>query len=172
MKKNEIVILAVKMLGLYFAIQGFASIMVSFGRSGIEGFEIWYFHLGIFIYFLAGLILFTKASAISKYILPHDDSIVSRIEISENFQTAALRIVGICIAVIATPGLVNLAGKVIQIELNDSELPDYMKDNSSFFIPLLSQVVYFLLGILLALGPGSVVRLLGRFDKTIEKMNT
>ena len=172
MKKNEIVILTVKLLGLYFTVQGFASVLVTFGRSGFDGFESWNIHIALLIYFLSGLVLFTKASAISKYILPPDDSVVSKLEISENSQAAALRIIGICIAVVATPGLVHLVGKIIQIELASSEIPEYMKDKTSFLIPLISQVVYFLLGVFLALGPGSVVRLLGRFDKTIEHITS
>ena len=172
MKKNEIVILAVKLLGLYFTIQGFASVLMSFGQSGFDGFENWNLHIGILIYFISGLILFAKAPSISNYILPHDENFVTKLEISDNFQAAALRIIGIYIAVVATPALVHLAGKIILIEIGGSEIPDYLKDKPNFVVPLISQIIYFLMGVCLALGPGSVIRILGRFDKHIEKMNT
>ncbi len=77
MKKNEIVILALKLLGLYFTIQGFSSLLMSFGQSGFDGFENWNLHIGILIYFISGLILFVKAPAISNYILPPDENIIT-----------------------------------------------------------------------------------------------
>ncbi len=172
MKKNEIVILAVKLLGIYFTIQGLASISMTFGQNGFRGIGNWSLYIGVIVYFISGLILLLKADAISKHILPPDDSVVTQLNISENFQTAALRIVGIYISIFAIPGFLHLAGQMIQYDLYGAEIPDYLKEKPNYIIPLTSQAIYFLLGAFLALGPGSIIRLLGRFDKTIGKMNT
>jgi hypothetical protein len=172
MKKNEIVILAVKLLGLYFTIQGLASVSMTLGQNGFRGLDNWSLYVGVLVYFISGLILFLKAEAISKHILPSDDSVVTELNISENFQSAALRIVGIYVLVFAIPGLLHLAGNMIQYNLYGAEMPNYLKEKPNYIIPLTSQAIYFLIGVFLALGPGSIIRFLGRFDKTIEKMNT
>ena len=170
--KNEIVILAVKLLGIFITIQGLSSFSMTFGQNGFHGIDNWSLYLGVSIYLISGLILIFKAEVVSIHILPPDDTSVTELKISENFQTAALRVVGIYVSVFAVPGLLHLIGKMIQFEFYGSGIPDYIKEKPNYILPLLSQIIYFLIGVLLALGPKSIIRLLSRFDKTIEKMDT
>ena len=172
MKKNEIVILAVKLLGLYFTINGLSSVSMAFGQNGFQGLANWGFYIGILVYFLSGILLFLKAEVVSKHILPSDGSVVTELNVSDNFQTAALRIVGIYVTVFAIPGMLTLAGNMIQYNQYGADMPGYLVEKPNNIIPFTSQAIYFLLGVFLALGPGSIIRFLGRFDKTIEKMNT
>ena len=172
MTKKEIIILALKLLGLYFIIQGLTSVSVTFGQNGYTGFDNWSLYIGVLLYFISGLILYFGSDLISEHILSSDEIVITELNISENLQAVIYRIVGVCITVFAIPGLVHLVGQIIQVKIYGSELPHYIRESPSYIIPLISQFVYFLLGVFLALGPGSVIKLLGRFDKTIEKMNT
>jgi hypothetical protein len=172
MKKNEIVILAVKLLGIFITIQGLSSFTATFGQNGFHGIDNWSLYLGFLIYLLSGLILLFKAETLSAHILPLDESTVTELNISENFQTAALRIVGIYISIFAIPALIHLTGKMIQYEFFGSEIPEYLKEKPYYIVPLISQTVYFLMGLFLAMGPSAIIKVLSRFDKTIEKMST
>ena len=172
MKKNEIVILAVKLLGIFITVQGLSSFTSTFGQNGFHGIDSWSLYLGFLIYLLSGLILLFKAEVLSVHILPLDDSTVTKLNISENFQTAALRIVGIYISIFAIPALLHLTGKMIQYEFFVSEIPEYLKEKPYYIVPLISQTIYFLIGLFLAMGPSVIIKVLSRFDKTIEKMST
>ena len=171
MKKNEIVILALKLLGIYLTIQGLSAFTSTFGQNGFRGFDNWSLYFGFFIYLLSGLILFSKAKPLSSYILPIDEGSVDELKISEGFQKAALRIVGIYISIFAIPALLHLTGKMIQYELFGSQLPEYLQQKPLLIVPLISELANFLIGLFLAFGPGSIIKMLSRFDKTVEKMN-
>ena len=172
MKKNEIVILALKLLGIYITVQGLSAFASTFGQNGFRGIGSWSMYLGFFIYLLSGIILLLKAKSLSSHILPIDDETIDELKISEGFQKAALRIVGIYISIFAIPALLHIAGQMIQYRLMGYQIPDYLQQKPLLIIPLISQFVYFLIGLFLALGPGSIIKVLSRFDKTIEKMNT
>ena len=171
-KKNEIVILALKLLGIFITVQGLSAFASTFGQNGFHGIGNWSLYLGFFIYLLAGLILLFKAVAISKFILPIDNGAITELKISENFQAAALRIVGIYISIFAIPALLHLLGRIIEYKYFRTEIPEYMKENPNFIFPLISQAIYFLIGLYLAIGPRSLLKVFGRFDKTIDKMST
>jgi hypothetical protein len=168
MKKNEIVILSLKLLGIYITAQGLSSFAATFGMNGFHGIDNWSLYFGFVIYLLSGLILIFKAGTISGFILPRDNSNVEKFEMPETFQKSALRIIGLYIAISSFPALVHISGKIVQYEFWGSEVPEYLKEKPYLIIPLGS----FLLGVYLALGPSSVIKALGRFDKTIERMGT
>ena len=170
MKKNEIVVLAIKLLGIYMFIQGLATLGSSFGMGDFSKSSTLSLYFGVLIILFSGIILFLKAVAISKYILPDDENSISSIEISENFQAAVLRIIGIYVLVFSLPALVHLVGQMVQAHYAGPEIPDYLKVKQTNYIPLISQLVRCLLGVFLTLGAGPVIKVLGRFDKTIEKM--
>jgi hypothetical protein len=172
MKKNEFVILSLKLLGIYITVLGLASIGSAFGMRGLSHMDSWGLYIGIIVYLVAGVILISKAGLISQYVLPIDNGIIDKFYISEPFQKAVLRIIGIYIVILAIPSLVQIAGQWIQYGLWGSKIPEYMKETPNYIIPLISQLIRFLLGLFLALGPSSIIKILGRFDKTIEKMGT
>ena len=172
MKKYEIVILSLKLLGIYITVLGLSSIGASLRMNEFRGIADWSMYFGFIIYLCSGLILIFKAEKLSEYMLPHDDSIIEKFEISESFQKAALRVIGLYVAIFAFPPLFHIAAKIVQYKFWGSELPEYLKDGPLYIVPFLSELVRFLLGLFLALGPGSIIKILGRFDKTIEKMNT
>ena len=172
MKKIEIVILALKLLGIYITVQGLSAFTSTFGQNGFRGIGNWSLYLGFFIYLLSGIFLLIKAKPLSGYILPIDKENVDELRISEGFQNAALRIVGIYISIFAIPALLHILGQMIQYNFLGSEIPEYLQQKPMLIVPLISQLIYFLIGLFLALGPGSIIKALGRFDKTIEKMNT
>ena len=95
MKKNEIVILSLKLLGIYITVQGLSSIGSFFRMNELRGLSDWSMYFGLIIYLGSGLILIFKSKKLSKYMLPHDDSMVEKFEISETFQKAALRVIGL-----------------------------------------------------------------------------
>ena len=172
MKKHEIVILSLKLLGIYITVQGLSSIGASFGMNDFRGIANWSMYIGFIIYLSSGLVLIFKAEKLSGYILPNDDTFVEKIAISETFQKAALRVIGLYVAIFAFPPLFHIAAKIVQYKFWGSELPEYLKDGPLYIVPFLSELVRFILGLFLALGPGSIIKVLGRFDKTIEKMGT
>ena len=172
MKKNEIVILALKLLGIFLTVSGLSAFASTFGQNGFRGVGNWSLYLGFFVYLLSGLIVLLKARSLSKYMLPFDDSVVTELKISENFQAAALRIAGVYISASAIPSVLHLTGRIIEYKYFKNEIPDYLKQNPNFIIPLLSETIYFLIGLFLAMGPRSLLKVLSRFDETIEKMST
>jgi hypothetical protein len=172
MRKNEIVILALKLLGIYIFVQGIASFGTSMGINGISGFDNWSLYFGTLIFLISGLILIFKAENISKYMFHLGDDTVAKFDMSESFQKGALRIIGIYVAIFALPALIHIIGQIIQYELLSSKIPDHLKEKPNYVVPLISQIVRFLLGVFLALGPTAVIKALSRFDKTIERIGT
>ena len=78
MKKNEIVILSLKLLGIYITAQGLSSFAATFGRNGFHGIDNWSLYFGFVIYLLSGLILIFKAGTISGFILPRNNNIIEK----------------------------------------------------------------------------------------------
>jgi hypothetical protein len=172
MNKTEVVIIALKLLGIYILVLGLASIATSTGINGLSGFSNWSLYFGTFIYLASGFMLIYKGESISKLIFRPSEDIVERLEISQNFQKGALRIIGIYVAIFALPALIHIAGQIIEYEVMSSDLPRYLQQKPNYIVPLVSQAVRFLLGTFLALGPNSVIKALSKFDTTIEKMGT
>ncbi len=172
MNKNEIVAIALKLLGIYIFVLGLASIGTSTGINGFTDLSNWSLYFGIIIYFASGVILIFKGDFISKLLFRPGEHVIERFEISETFQKCALRIIGIYVAISALPALVHIAGQIIQYNFLGSDIPEYLQQKPNYVVPLISQAVRFLLGVFLALGPGSVIKVLSRFDSSIEKMNT
>ncbi len=172
MKKNEIAILGSKLLGIYFIVSGLSGFPATIGMGDPEGIYDFSFILGLLIVITIGAILFLKADNISKFLLGSESSSIEKIEISERFQGAALRLIGIYILVNSIPSLVHLFGQIIQIHYFTSEIPKYLQDRPFPIVSLVSQFIRFLLSLYLTLGASSVIKILGRFDKTIEKMGT
>lgn len=171
MKKNEIVILCLKLLGIYITVQALSALGGLSWMNGWDWMNNFSLSVGYVIYLLAGLILVFMGRDISRCILPPDDDTVGEFEISETFQKAALRIMGVYVAILAIPSLVNVIGQAVQYDSFGSEVPDYLRGRQNIFIsPLVSSLVRFLLGVFLMLGPSSVVKLLSKFDKTIAKI--
>jgi hypothetical protein len=172
MKTNEIVILSLKLLGIYIFVQGLGSLGSSIGINGINGFGNWSMYLGSFIFLISGLILIFRAENISRLLFTFTDEPIRIFDVSENFQRGALRVIGIYVAIIALPAFVHLIGQMIQYRFASSTVPDYLKEQPNFLIPFISQAILFLLGLFLALWPTEIIKALHRFDKTTEKMNT
>jgi hypothetical protein len=80
MKKNEIVILALKLLGIYITVQGLSAFASTFGQNGFRGIGNWSMYLGFFIYLLSGIILLLKAKSLSSNILSIDDETIDEYE--------------------------------------------------------------------------------------------
>ena len=172
MRINEIVTIALKILGIYIFVLGLSSITSSAGINGLSGLSNWSLYLGTIIYLISGLILIFKGENISKLLFRSNESIVERFEISENFQKGALRVIGIYVAIFALPALIHIAGQIIEYDILSSDIPEHLQKKPNYIVPLVSQSVRFLLGVFLALGPNSIIKALSRFDKTIEKMST
>ena len=172
MKKHDLVILSLKLLGIYITIQGISSISMSFGVNGFSGLDSWSLHFGVFVFLASGLCLIFKADTLSKYILPDDGSTIENLELSEGFQKAALRIMGVYVAVFSIPSLSHIIGQMVESGFIGTEIPDHVRETPSYIVPFVSQLIRFLIGLFLALGPSSVIKALGRFDKTIEKLGT
>ena len=174
MKRNEIVTIALKLLGIYILVLGLAAIATSTGVNGLSGFGNWSFYFGTLIYVISGLILIFKGDNISTLLFPpkEHEHIVEKFEISQNFQKGAFRVIGIYVAIFALPALVHIAGQIIEYGVLSSEIPGYLQQKPNYVVPLVSQVVRLLLGIFLALGAESVIKVLARFDKTVEKLST
>lgn len=164
--------MALRLLGIFLTASGLSAFASTFGQNGFRGIGNWSLYLGFFIYLLTGLIVLLKAETLSKYMLPINDSAITELKITENFQAAALRVAGIYISASAIPSVLHLAGRIIEYKYFKTEIPEYLKENPNFIIPLLSETIYFLIGVFLAMGPRSLLKVLSRFDKTIEKMST
>ena len=171
MTKNEIVTIALKILGIYVLILGLSSISAPLRFCAMEGVNNWSFFITTFIFIVSGLILIFKAESISKLITRSSDGLVDKIDFSENIQKAALRVIGIYVAVFTLPSIVFLFGEVIQYKIAMKSVPEYFQQRPNFVVPMISQMLRLIIGIYLALGADTVIRALGRFDKTFEKMN-
>jgi hypothetical protein len=172
MNQKEIASVALKILGIYVLILGLSSISAPLGFPGIDGLNFLSFLVSTLTYILSGLILIFKAESISNILLRSDDQLLEKIDVSENFQKASLRVLGVYVAVFAIPSLVHLAMETIHYQILSSSVPEHLQQKPNYIIPLVSQALRFLIGVYLALGADSVIKVLGRFDKTIEKMNT
>lgn len=151
---------------------GLSSIASSIGINSLSGFSNWSLYFGIFIYIISGLILILKGENISKILFRFEDNSIEKFDISENFQKGALRVIGIYVAVFALPALIHIAGQIIEYRILSSDIPKHLQQKPNYIILLVSQSVRFLLGVYLALGPNSIIKVLSRFDKSIEKMST
>jgi len=78
MNNNEIILIALKILGLYILVQGLASLASSTGINSLSGFDNWSLYLGTFIYLIAGLILIFKTESISKLIFSPSENVVQK----------------------------------------------------------------------------------------------
>ena len=172
MNKNEIVTIALKVLGIYIFVLGLSSIASSIGMNSLSGFSNWTLYIGIFIYIISGLILIFKGENISKLLFRFDDKKIEKFDISEDFQKNALRVIGIYVAIFALPALIHIVGQIIEYKILSSDIPKHLQQKPNHIVLLVSQSIRFLLGVYLALGPNSILKILSRFDKSIEKMRT
>ena len=126
MKKNEIVTIVLKILGIHIFVLGLSSIATSTGINGLSGFGNWSLYLGTIINFISGLILIFKGENISILLFRSDENVVEKFEISENFQKGALRVIGIYVAIFSLPALIHIAGQIIEYDILSSDIPEHL----------------------------------------------
>jgi len=84
MNKKEIVVVALKLLGIYIVVQGLSSIATFAPTTGFRAFANWSLYFGTFIFLALGLVIIFKANRISPLILKPDDDIVEKFGSSPN----------------------------------------------------------------------------------------
>ena len=174
MRKNEFVMLCLKIMGIYFLLMGLINLPHLIKNLAEPKFSSWDFFASPLLFLICGIILFYKAPSFTRFIINVDKENESEIEFSPTSNTIriALQVVGFYILATAIPHffqiLVNAVGYYYEI----STIPDYLRQKQQYFIYLVSPAIKIAIGIWLVLGSKAIIRILGRYDSTISSMET
>lgn len=174
MKKNEFVILCLRLLGIYFFVLGLGS-LPNITSMFIESSDLPpYLFLGPFIFIICGFVLYIFASKMSLFIIEFSEAEEDglHITVSEKTTRIALLVLGIFIFAYAVPQFLQLSIDVGLYYLNIDEIPKHLRTVQHRWTYLIGPIVKLLIASILIIGPDKILEFLAKYDETFKRLKS
>lgn len=172
MKKDEFVTLCLKIMGIYFLLMGLINLPHLLSCLTEPEMSHWDFFVSPLLFFVCGIILFLKAHSFSRFIIDVDQEKEADIQFSPTYNTnrVALQVLGFYILAQAIPAFFQILANAALYHYNISTIPEYLRQKQQHFIYIVGPTIEMAIGIWFVLGSKTLIRILGRFDSTIRKI--
>ena len=171
MRKNNFVILCLRLLGIYFGVFGLSALpnVISMFLAGSR-FPTNFF-IGPVILTLCGAILCIFAPGISRYIIDFSEAEEDGFHITASEQTAriAFVILGIFIFTQALPQLIQISFDVVLYYKNNAEIPAHLRAGQYRWTYLIGPLIKLIIGVVLILGPDKIMNILSKYEDTFKQ---
>jgi hypothetical protein len=171
MKKNDVVILCLRLLGLYFFVLGLGAlpgvISMFLRLSQTES----YFFIGPMLYLISGVILFVFAPRISSFIIPFSGAREDGLPSGASEQTAriAFIVLGIFIFAQALPQLLQLAIDIGLYYVKMNEIPKHLRAQQKSWTILIGPGIKLAIATVLIIGPDKITGFIAKYDASFKR---
>jgi hypothetical protein len=174
MRKNNLVTLCLRLLGIYFGVFGLSSlpnvISMFIESSNLPS----YFYISPIILIVCGTILCIYAPKISLFIIEFSEAEEGGFHITASEKTTriAFLILGIFIFAQTLPQLIQLSFDVGLYYKNIDEIPKHLRSVQHRWTYLIGPVIKLFIGVILIIGPDKVIGLIAKYDDTFKKIKS
>ncbi len=171
MKKDEFVMLCLKVMGIFFLLLGITSIPHLIEELTEPRSSQWSFSVSPLLNILCGAILFFKANLISHYITEANNENEVNFTPTSHTVRIALMVLGVFILSQAIPHFFQIFANSLAYHLEMSSIPKHLRQIQQHFIYIVSPTIKIVIGVWLVFGNKGLVKLLGKFDNTFKELD-
>ncbi len=174
MKKDNFVILCLRLMGIYFGVLGLSSLpnMTSiFLESSVSQ---KYFLISPLLLIVTGLVLVIFAPKLSQFIIEFSETEETSIHITASEKTTriALLVLGVFIFAQSLPQLIQISIDVGIYYSNIDEVPKEVRYVQQRWTYLIGPIVKIIISAVLIIGPDKIIGFLARYDQTFKRIET
>ncbi|MCP4110907.1 MAG: hypothetical protein GY749_36200 [Desulfobacteraceae bacterium] len=172
MKKNEFVILTLRLLSIYFVVTGFSSISNVIPIIIASPQPFFSFIIGPFTLIICGFVLYIFAPGFSLFIIEFSNAEDDDFHITESEKTTriALLILGFFIFAQALPQVIQASVEAGLYYKHINKIADSLREDQHKWTYLIGPFVNLIIGIVLIIGPDKLLTFLPRYDESFKKI--
>ncbi len=174
MKKNNFVTLCLRLLGIFFGVQGLSSLphVTSMFIESSSSYP--YLLVSPFILIACGLLLYIFAPRMSTFIIEFSEAEEGSMHITASEKTTriALLVLGIFIFSQAIPQFIQLSIDIGLYYKTINEVPVHVRGVEHRWTYLIGPIIKLIIGTILIIGPDKVIGFLGKYDETFKKIES
>ena len=173
MKKNNFVVLCLRLMGIYFGVLGLTSVPTIISMFTSSDGPI-YFLLGPALYILSGVILIFYAPKLSRFMIDFSEAEENGLHITASEKTTriALLVLGIFVFANSLPQLLQLTVDVWLYYANIDEVPKELRATQQRWTYLIGPCVKLIIAAVLIIGPDKIIGFLARHDQTFKRFKS
>ena len=172
MKKQEFIILCLRLLGIYLFVSGLGSLpgiistLLEYPNSRFH------FFVGPSIYICTGVILVVYAGKLSNFIVDFSEAEDDEVKLvaSENTARLAFIVLGIYIFSYVLPQLIQLSIEVGLYYVRIDEIPSHLRGTQHRWSILIAPSIELGIAIILIIGPDKVIKFISNYDETFKRL--
>ena len=172
MKKDEFVMLCLKIMGIYFLLMGLIN-LPHLLKSLLEPKEMmWDFFVSPLLFFICGAFLFFFAKQFSKLMVDIDPEREGRVELSTSSNTSriALQVLGFYIVATGIPYFFQILVNSTAYYYDMSSIPEHLRQRQQFLINLIGPGIKTFIGLWFIFGTKAIINFVGKFDSTVKNI--
>jgi len=173
MKKNNIVILCLRLMGIYFGILGLSSLpnMTSLFLESSSSPK--YFLISPLILIVSGVVLVILAPRLNHFMIEFSEADNNlHISASEKTTRIALLVLGVFIFAQSLPQFIQVSIDVGLYYSKSDEIPEHLRYVQQRWTYLIGPVVKLIISAVLIIGPDKIIGFIARYDQTFKRIES
>jgi hypothetical protein len=173
MRKSEVVILCLRLIGIFYFIAGLTFFPVLIEDLTTRRTSQWSFCIAPLFELLIGAVLYFKAQNFVNLLIDCSDEndIAKSINTSNKTARIALMVLGFYILANAIPHFFQILVNTIAYNLEISTIPEHLRQIQQHWRFIVEPTLKIIISLWLILGNKGFVKLLGKFDNTFNEMD-
>ena len=174
MKKNNFVILCLRLMGIYFGVLGLTSLPTMTSMFLTSSDRPIYFLLGPSLYIICGIVLIFYAPRLSRFMIDFSEVEENGLHITTSEKTTriALLVLGIFIFAQSLPQLLQLSIDVCLYYASIDEVPNHLRNMQQRWTNLIGPVIKLVIAAVLIIGPDKIIGFMARHDQTFRRFKS
>ena len=174
MKKQDFVVLCLRLLGIYFVVIGLGSLQNITSMFIESSYKELHFFIGPFIYIISGIVICLYAPRLCHFMVEFSEAEEENVQITASEKTTriALLILGVYIFAQALPQFIQLSIDVGLYYKSINEIPAHLRGVQHRWTYVIGPFVKLIIGAVLIIGPDKIVGFLVRNDETFRKVKS
>ena len=174
MKKNNFVILCLRLMGIYFGVLGLSALpnMISIFFESSSSPK--YFLISPLFLVVSGIVLVTFAPKLGQFIIGFSETEETSFHITASEKTTriALLVLGIFILVQSLPQFIQISIDVGLYYSNTDEIPEHLRYVQQRWTYLIGPIVKLIISATLIIGPDKIIGFIARYDQTFKRIES
>ena len=174
MKKNNFVILCLRLMGIYFGVSGLSSLpnMISIFYESSSSTN--YFFISPVLFIVSGIVLIIYAPKLSHFMIEFSEAEENSFHITASEKTTriAFLVLGVFIFSQSLPQFIQLSIDVGLYYSNIDEVPKHLRYVQQRWTYLIGPVVKLIIAAVLILGPDKIIGFIARYDQTFKRIES
>ena len=174
MKKNNFVILCLRLMGIYFGVLGLSSLPNMISIFFTSGDRPTYLFLSPALFIICGIVLIIYAPKLSRFMIDFSEAEENGLHITASEKTTriALLVLGIFIFAHSLPQLLQISIDVWLYYTNIDDIPKEVRKVQQRWTYLIGPIIKLIISAVLIIGPDKIIGFMARHDQTFKRLKS